>query len=58
MIAILRYSGGLSTEKATETVIVGNNRKIIEWIKGEVATGGIQSSGARISNNAMDQIDI
>ncbi len=58
MIAILRHSGGLSTEKATETVIIENNRKIMEWIKGEVVTGRIQPSGARTSNSIMDQIDI
>ncbi len=58
MVVILRHSGGLSTEKATETVIIGNNGKITEWIKEEVVTGGIQLSGARTSNNATDQIDI
>ncbi len=58
MVAILRHSKGLSTEKTTETVIVGSNRKIIEWIKEKVATEGIQSSGTRISSNTISQIDI
>ncbi len=58
MVAILRYSGRLLTEKVIEAVIVRNNRKIMEWIKGEVVTGGIQLLGIRISNNIMDQIDI
>ncbi len=30
----------------------------MEWIKGEVVIGGIQSSGTRISSSIMDQIDI
>ncbi len=58
MVAILRYSGRLLTEKAIEAVIVRNNRKIMEWIKEEVVTGGIQLLGTRINNNTMDQIDI
>ncbi len=58
MVAILRHSGGLSTEKATETVIIESNGKIMKWIKGEVVTEGIQPSGARTSNNITNQIDI
>ncbi len=58
MVAILRHSERLLTEKATEAVIVGSNRKITEWIKGEVAVGRIQLSGTRISNNAIDQVDV
>ncbi len=58
MVVILRHFRGLSTEKATEAVIIGNNGKITEWIKGEVVIGGIQPSGARINNSVMDQIDI
>ncbi len=58
MVAILRYSGRLLAEKAIEAVIVRNNGKIMEWIKGEVVAGGIQPLGTRISNNTVDQIDI
>ncbi len=58
MVVILRHSGRLSTEKATEAVITRSNRKITEWIKGEVVIGGIQLSGVRISNSATDQIDV
>ncbi len=58
MVAILRHSRELSTEKTTETVIIGNNRKITEWIKGEIAIRGIQPLKARTSNNITDQIDI
>ncbi len=58
MVAILRHSGGLSTEKATEAVIAGSNRKITEWIKEEVATGRIQLLEIRISNITMGQVDI
>ncbi len=58
MVVILRHSGELSIEKVTEAVIIGSNRKIMEWIKEEVVTGGIQPSGVRTSSSAMDQIDI
>ncbi len=45
-------------KKATEAVIVRNNGKIIEWIEGEIATGGIQSSGTRTNNNITNQINV
>ncbi len=54
----MRHSRGLSTEKITETVIAGNNRKITEWIKGEVVVGGIQPSETKTNSNIMDQVDV
>ncbi len=58
MVAILRHSGGLSAKKATEAIIIGSNRKIMEWIKGKVVIEGIQSSETRISNNTGGQVDV
>ncbi len=58
MVAILRHSRKLLTEKVIEVVIVGSNRKITEWIKGEVVTEGIQSSGIRTSNSIIGQVDV
>ncbi len=50
MVAILRHSGGLSTKKATEVVIVGNNRRIKEWIDNKIVTGRIEKADIYIDD--------